>query len=353
MITILADENISHLDDYFCHDTHLIKLQGRKITQSAIDEYHPDALLIRSVTPINFDNITNPASIQFIGSATIGTDHVNHAFIAHHQIGFANAKGCSKHSVAQYVITAILTLKPNFIHQPITLGIIGLGNIGSTLAHYAHKLNWQILGYDPFLAPSATNNSSLNNLLANSNVISIHTPLTHTGEHPTYKMVNADSLAKLKNNALLINTARGEIVNQDDLLSAIKSKDLHVVLDVFPHEPVIDKILLDNLTIATPHIAGYTLEGKLRGTDMIYQAFCQNFNLPILQHTEPLLPHNPYRWSDFLTDIRNHPKQTLDKYYDISKDDHALHTIANDGVNPTDFDYLRKTYNLRREWSFE
>ena len=350
-ITILADENIANIDDYLSHhDINVIKLKGREINQAAIDAHRPHALFIRSVTPIHQGSIQDFGDVRFIGSATIGTDHVDTGYLAEHGISFANAKGCSKHSVAQYVITAILTLRPDSAHQPITLGVIGLGNIGSTLAHYAHELNWQVLGHDPFLAASAINNSSLDDVLSSSDVVSIHTPLTHAGEHPTYEMLSADNPSKLKNNALLINTARGEIINQDGLLNSIRTKKLQVVLDVFPHEPHIDQVLLDHLDIATPHIAGYTLEGKLRGTDMIYQAFCRTFNLPVIQHIEPLLPDNPYKWSDFLAGVRSHPEQILKNYYDIVKDDHDLRRVANNGVHPADFDHLRKTYNLRHEW---
>ena len=350
-ITILADENIANIDDYLSHhDINVIKLKGRDINQAAIDAHRPHALFIRSVTPIHQGSIQDFGDVRFIGSATIGTDHVDTGYLAEHGISFANAKGCSKHSVAQYVITAILTLRPDSAHQPITLGVIGLGNIGSTLAHYAHELNWQVLGHDPFLAASAINNSSLDDVLSSSDVVSIHTPLTHAGEHPTYEMLSADNPSKLKNNALLINTARGEIINQDGLLNSIRTKKLQVVLDVFPHEPHIDQVLLDHLDIATPHIAGYTLEGKLRGTDMIYQAFCQTFNQTIIQHIAPLLPDNPYKWSDFLAGVRSHPEQILKNYYDITKDDHDLRRVANNGVHPADFDHLRKTYNLRHEW---
>lgn len=354
MITILADENIASLDDYFHHDNiTLIKLKGREINQSAIDVYNPDALLIRSVTPINADNIPNPKNLKFIGSATIGTDHVDEWFLKKHHIHFANAKGSSKHSVAQYVITAILNQNPHFIHQKITLGIIGLGNIGGTLAKYANDLNWQILGYDPYLPKSELNNSNFNDLLKNSDIISIHTPLTKIGDYPTYQLFNQSIFKQLKNNAILINSARGEIINQDDLLKAIHDKNLQVILDVFPFEPNIDKYLLDKLTIATPHIAGYTLDGKLRGTDMIYQAFCEFFNLPIAQNMENILPPNEFYWQALKGELLKSNVDILKDYYDILKDDNQLRQICDDKVDGVDFDNLRKNYELKREWLYD
>lgn len=353
MITLLADENIAHLDDYFGTDNiTLIKLSGRKITQSAIDAYRPDALLIRSVTPINANVISDVKNIQFIGSATIGTDHIDERFLKEHHIHFANAKGSSRHSVAQYVITALLTKNPNLIHKPITLGIIGLGNIGATLSAYAKQLNWQILGYDPYLPKSAINNSTFDELLQNSDVISIHTPLTKTGEYPTHQLFNHKVFEQLKDNTILINTARGEIINQDDLLTAILHKNLKVVLDVFPFEPEIDKALMDKLIIATPHIAGYTLDGKLRGTDMIYQAFCEFFNLPIVQIMDNLLPKNDCHWQTLNDELSKDNATILKKYYDILKDDHQLRQVCTDKVVGQDFDKLRKDYELKREWVF-
>lgn len=350
-LSILADENIAHLDDYF-GNFNLIKLKGRDITQTAIDTHNPNALLIRSVTPINDSTITNTKNIRFVGTATIGTDHVDTEFLNNYGICFANAKGSSKHSVAQYVITALLTKNPNLLHQKITLGIIGLGNIGGTLASYAHDLHWHILGFDPYLAQSDINNSTFDELLATSDIISIHTPLTKTGAYPTHQLFDQACFDKIKDHATLINTARGEIINQTALINAIDDKHLDVILDVFPHEPSIDKSLLDKLTIATPHIAGYTLDGKLRGTDMIYQAFCQYFGLPITQTLNDVLPHNPHHWQQLKASLYDNPDM-LSTYYDILSDDMALRNACTDQVLGTDFDRLRKDYLLKREWIYE
>ncbi|WP_066802278.1 4-phosphoerythronate dehydrogenase [Moraxella oblonga] len=353
MITILADENIAHLHEYFDnHHVRMIQLKGRDINQSFIDKYNPDVLLIRSVTPINANVISNIKNVKFIGSATIGTDHVDTDFLKKHHVHFTNAKGCSKHSVAQYVITAILTKNPHFINKKITLGIIGLGNIGKTLTQYAKDLNWEILGYDPYLPKSDLNNSDLENLLQKSDVVSIHTPLTKTGDYPTHQLFNKNTLSHLKNNAILINTARGEIINQEDLLTAIDNKNLQVILDVFPFEPTIDKVLLDKLQIATPHIAGYTTDGKLRGTDMIYQAFCHFFDLPILKNMNDLLPINDFYWQNLKDNLLDNNHHILKSYYDIIKDDISLRQICCDVVLGSDFDKLRKNYELKREWLY-
>lgn len=350
MLTILADENIANLGDYLSHHAvRLITLKGRDINQDAINQYRPHALFVRSVTPINPSTISDFGDIRFIGSATIGTDHIDIHHLNQHHIHFANAQGCSKHSVAQYVITAILNLRPAYRHQSITLGIVGLGNIGSTLADYATKLGWQVVGYDPFLPPSSFNHADFDATLS-CDVISIHTPLTRTGLHPTHQLFNKNHLDKLNDNALLINSARGEIIHEADLLNAIKQKNLQVVLDVFPNEPSVSQALLDHVQLATPHIAGYTLEGKVRGTDMIYQAFCQTFGLPVQQNLAPLLPPNPYHWSDFVTQTQTDLPAALKHFYDIIKDDGDLRAVNHQDVLPADFDRLRKNYALRREW---
>lgn len=351
MLRVLADENIANLDDYLlCHQVELIKMAGRAIDRQSLITHQPDALFIRSVTQVTQENLGNLSNtpLKFIGSATIGIDHIDTQYLADHHINFTNASGCSKHSVAQYVITAIL-----HTHQSpktnLRLGIIGLGNIGNTLARYAKRLGWQVFGFDPFLATGPINNASLDEIL-DCDVISIHTPLTKTGSHPTYQMLNAQTLAKIRPKALLINSARGEIIDESALLAAINQKRLSVVLDVFPNEPFISQQLLDALKLATPHIAGYTLEGKIRGTDMIYQAFCQTFNLPILQHFSALLPPNPYHFSILL----NHQnQQPLAWFYDIQADFETLKAAACPHILGSQFDMLRKNYHLRREWIFD
>ncbi|OAV00784.1 MULTISPECIES: 4-phosphoerythronate dehydrogenase [Moraxella] len=352
MLTVLADENIANLDDYLAHHPiKVIKMAGRAINHQSLADHRPDALFIRSVTQVTAENLGDlkGTPLKFVGSATIGTDHVDSTYLAEHQISFTNAAGCSKHSVAQYVVTAILNTCLQFNQKPIKLGIIGLGNIGSTLAYYADQLGWQIAGFDPFLRASKINNASFEEVLT-ADVISIHTPLTHSGAYPTYRMFNAQIFEKLRPNTLLINSARGEIIEEEALIDTINHKNLQVVLDVFPDEPTISAPLFDALSIATPHIAGYTLEGKIRGTDMIYQAFCRKFDLPIIQRFDALLPPNPYHFSKLLSD---QTLENLRQFYDINADYHDLRAVNQAGVSGADFDALRKHYRLRREWIFD
>ncbi|WP_286707830.1 4-phosphoerythronate dehydrogenase [Psychrobacter sp. UBA2514] len=366
-ITIVADSNIASLNDFFNDGTlgqlsgqtvKIIPVAGRDIDAKLLSEVQPDILLVRSVTQVNEALLAENHSVQFVGSATIGTDHVDQDYLAMRDITFANAAGCSKHSVAQYVLTAILTLRPNYWQQPVTLGIIGLGNIGSTLAQYANDLGWQVLGYDPLLPSSTINNASLEQVLSQSNAVSLHVPLTSEkvdsdakgSDYPTRHFINAETLAMMPADTILINSARGPVVNENDLKNDIAHTGRQVVLDVFEHEPTVADSLLAKLTIATPHIAGYTLEGKLRGTQIIYDALCEKLAIIPAQSMSNLLPLNLFLWSE----LKAHPDR-LSKFYDIMQDDALLRSKISDEnldkqVNGADFDGLRRDYHLRREW---
>ena len=366
-ITIVADSNIASLNDFFNDATlgqlsgqtvKIIPVAGRDIDAKLLSEVQPDILLIRSVTQVNEALLAENHSVQFVGSATIGTDHVDQDYLATRNITFANAAGCSKHSVAQYVLTAILTIRPNYWQQPVTLGIIGLGNIGSTLAQYANDLGWQVLGYDPLLPSSTINNASLEQVLSQSNAVSLHVPLTSEkvdsdakgSDYPTRHLINAETLAMMPADTILINSARGPVIHENDLKNDIAHTGRQVVLDVFEHEPTVANSLLAKLTIATPHIAGYTLEGKLRGTQIIYDALCKKLGIISAQSMSNLLPLNLFLWSE----LKANPDR-LSKFYDIMQDDASLRSKISGGnsdkqVNGPDFDGLRRDYHLRREW---
>ena len=365
-LTIVADSNIASLNEFFNASTlgqetkrtvKIFAVAGRDINAQLLAELQPDVLLIRSVTPVGAALLADNNSVKFVGSATIGTDHVDQDYLAARNITFANAAGCSKHSVAQYVLTAILTLRPQYWQPsipPVTLGIIGLGNIGSTLAQYAHDLGWQVLGYDPLLPASNINNASFAQVISQSDVISLHVPLTdkkdnanpNGSDYPTRYLIDKNALDVMPADTLLINSARGPVINAHDLVADIERTGRQVVLDVFEHEPEISESLLSKLAIATPHIAGYTVEGKLRGTQIIYDALCEKLAVTPAQSMHTLLPLNMFLWSE----LKAHPERLI-KFYNIMQDDAALRSKLADGqVKGADFDQLRRDYHLRREW---
>ncbi|MDM1246769.1 4-phosphoerythronate dehydrogenase [Acinetobacter sp. R933-2] len=346
---IVADENLAFTEYFFSEYGEIHQAAGRTLTHDDVKE--SDVLLVRSVTKVNEALIENTA-LKFVGSATIGTDHLDIEALEKHQIAWSNAAGCNAQAVAEYVITALLHLNVSLIDQnkTFTLGIIGLGNVGSRLAYMATLLGWHVIGYDPFVKCNYIQQVELEKLLKTADAISIHVPLTKTGEHPTYHLINAEALAMMKPETILINSARGAVVEEAALIDDIKKTQRKVVLDVFEHEPEISQQLLDLIRIVTPHIAGYSLEGKARGTQMIYEAFCKTFDYAAHKKFESQLPAcEQYFYG-------NNIKQTLKKYlteiYDIQRDDDNLRACLKDGkVDQKAFDYLRKTYPLRREWA--
>lgn len=348
-MNIVADENLA-FTDYFFSDYGSIKhLPGRTLSPADLND--TQALLVRSVTKVN-STLLNNHSIQFVGSATIGTDHLDTEFLKQNNIPWSNAAGCNAQAVAEYVVTALLTLRPELINagKNFCLGIIGLGNVGKRLAHLAHKLNWKVIGTDPFVQFNEVEQTDLTTLLAESHAISIHVPLTTTGLHPTQHLINEKILSQLNPKTLLINSARGPVIKEDALINDLKQTHRQVVLDVFEHEPMISKELLDLISIATPHIAGYSLEGKARGTQMIYQAFCETFGHTANKTFESQLDtcSQLLVQSNFKQSLMNN----LHYIYDIRRDDAALRVCLNNGfVDQKSFDHLRKTYPLRREWS--
>ncbi|RYZ83925.1 MAG: 4-phosphoerythronate dehydrogenase [Moraxellaceae bacterium] len=348
---IVADENLA-LTDYFFADIAQIDYRaGRTILP--LDVQDADALLVRSVTKVT-PALLADSRVQFVGSATIGTDHLDLQGLADAGIKVAHAPGCNAQAVAEYVVTAILTLHPALIDagQDFCLGIVGLGNVGSRLARLAQRLGWRVVGTDPQVDLDHIENVSLPNLLAQSDAISLHVPLTRTGAQATYHLIDEQAFKHMKADCLLINSARGEVISEQALLKDLAQSQRQVVLDVFEHEPRISRQLLDQLAIATPHIAGYSLEGKARGTQMIYQAFCTHYQLSATHHFETQLPEMS-RLIQPEMPLRQQLVALLPRLYDIRADDAALRAALNseDQVDASQFDTLRKNYPLRREWA--
>lgn len=349
IMKIVADENLAFTEYFFSEFGDIQHKAGRTLTHADVKD--AEALLVRSVTQVNQDLIYNTA-LKFVGSATIGTDHLDIPLIEQQGITWSNAAGCNAQAVAEYVITALLKLQPELIHanETFTLGIIGLGNVGSRLAVMAKLLGWNVIGSDPFVNRDHVNQIDLNTLLTQADAISIHVPLTQYGEHPTYHLINKYALSQMKSSTILINSARGPVVEEAALIEDIQNTQRKVVLDVFEHEPEISEELLDLITLVTPHIAGYSLEGKARGTQMIYDAFCEEFQYTPNKKFETQLPACEQFFKD--ENLKEVLIQHLTEIYDISRDDKNLRACLKDGkVEQKAFDYLRKTYPLRREWA--
>lgn len=348
-MNIIADENLAFTDYFFAEFGEISHQAGRTLT--AKDVQDADALLVRSVTKVNAD-LLKDSTVKFVGSATIGTDHLDLQTLENKQIAWSNAAGCNAQAVAEYVMTAILHVQPERLHaeQNFTLGVIGLGNVGSRLVKMAQMLGWRVVGYDPFVTLNDVEQVDFDTLLHLSDAISIHVPLTKTGPHPTYHLIDAAALAKMSAHTLLINSARGPVIAEEDLVADVHRTKRQVVLDVFEHEPEIRAEVLDLITLVTPHIAGYSLEGKARGTQMIYEAFCRHFGFTANKQFETQLPVGDayFAGQDLKTALAAH----LTQIYDIARDDVNLRACVQEGkVEQAAFDHLRKTYPLRREWA--
>jgi len=366
---IVVDENLSLTDYFFSSFGSVTAYAGRGITAENL--VNTDALLVRSVTKVTpqllqfaAEKSTTAQRIGFVGSATIGTDHLDVKGLQAMGITVANAPGCNAQAVAEYVVTAILTLHPDrAVKDGFTLGIVGLGNVGQRLVLLAKRLGWRVIGVDPFVTQNDIEQLTLTDMLPQVDVVSFHVPITKIGNEPTYHLMNDATFALLKSDAMLINSARGAVIEEAALLAdfanaRVKGVEIRsVVLDVFEHEPQISVQLLNDLALATPHIAGYSLEGKAKGTEMIYQAFCKwQGSEPILT-LENKLSAMPQLFDSNKSLIKQLPA-ILATLYSIREDDTALRAClhldeeSNEAfVDAESFDRLRKAYNLRREWA--
>ena len=243
---------------------------GRAITRDQLRDI--DVLLVRSVTEVN-ESLLSGSVVRFVGSATIGTDHVDLDYLRSRNIHFAYAPGCNADAVVQYVIAVLCSCVPGWRHK--TVGIVGCGNVGSRLLRCLQGLKVSCRVYDPFLDDSRCDAlTDFADVMA-ADVICLHTPLTLTGAFPTYHMIDSRVLAGIRPDTWLLNAGRGAVIDNKALLDVLcKDSSLQVALDVWEHEPAIDVALLKKVRLGTPHIAGYTVEGKARGTQMILQALC-------------------------------------------------------------------------------
>ncbi|HQQ74263.1 MAG TPA: 4-phosphoerythronate dehydrogenase [Pseudomonadales bacterium] len=271
---IVADENIAYAAHFFAPLGELVLLPGRAIRR--VDVQDADILLVRSVTSVNRDLLEGTA-VRFVGSCTIGTDHIDSIYLQKNNIRFAYAPGCNAQAVVEYVLSAFLTLEVNFSSSRI--GIVGCGNVGGRLLRCLQAVGANVVGCDPFLIDTDISLVNFEKILE-CEVICVHTPLTKTGLHPTFHLFDAAIINSLKPGAVLLNAGRGAVIDNSALLQRLQThNDLQVVLDVWENEPAINPDLLKSVAIGTPHIAGYSAEGKLRGTEMVYDVLCDFLGL--------------------------------------------------------------------------
>ncbi len=351
---IVADENIPLLDEFFAGFAEITRLPGRSIDATAVAD--ADLLLVRSVTNVD-RTLLHGSAVKFVGTCTIGTDHLDLDYFQQAGISWASAPGCNARGVVDYVLGSLLVLaeQQGVDLASRTYGVIGAGQVGSRLVKVMRGLGWRVLVCDPpRQALEGGDFVSLQQVLEECDVLSVHTPLQKLGEHPTYHVFDAQRLAALKPGSWLINASRGAVVDNRALRDLLSQRsDLHAVLDVWEDEPQVDVALAALCRIATPHIAGYSLDGKLRGTAQVYQALCQHLKVAGAIELSQLMPT---AWLNSLTiDAGADPAWALASIcravYDPRRDDADFRrSLQGDDISRrTAFDTLRKHYPMRRE----
>lgn len=347
---IYADENMPLAAEFFGHIGPVTLFNGRKV--NAADVADAQVLLVRSVTQVDQVLLAENKVLQFVGTATIGMDHIDQNLLAGRNISFSSAPGCNAQSVVEYVLSAIWHLAEKYQWQlsSKTLGIVGVGQIGQRLADAAAALNIKLLLCDPPRAAAEAGfiHTPFAELCRQADIISFHTPMVTTGAAPSWHLLNSATLAMLKPDCALINASRGAVIDNQALLQALQQQPRPVVLDVWEQEPDILQALLPHLDIGTAHIAGHSVEGKARGTAMLYQRLCQTLDLAPQRRLSDLLPVpvvEKVQISDNfgLPDVQNLARML----YDVRRDD-ALFRFH---IQREGFDWLRKSYPPRREFS--
>ena len=348
---ILVDENMPYARELFSRLGEVKAVPGRPIPTEALTD--ADALMVRSVTKVN-EALLGDKAIKFVGTATAGTDHVDQAWLEQAGIGFSAAPGCNAIAVVEYVFSALLMLagRDGFALADRTVGIVGVGNVGGRLQKRLEALGIKTLLCDP---PRADNGEegdfrSLDELVAQADVLTFHTPLYKDGPYKSLHLADEALIASLKPGAILINACRGPVVDNAALLKCLNAgQQLSVVLDVWEPEPDLNLALLDKVDLGTSHIAGYTLEGKARGTTQVFEAYSQFIGQPQEVALSSLLPA-PEFGRISLHGPLDQPtlKRLVHLVYDVRRDDAPLRKVA--GI-PGEFDKLRKNYLERREWS--
>ena len=349
---IFADENMPLVQQFFSTAGRVTLFDGRTVSAEMLRQ--ADVLLVRSITNVNADLLADNSRLRFVGTATIGTDHVDLPYLASRNIAFSSAPGCNAQSVVEYVLSSLWCLaeKYQWLLSGKTVGIVGVGNIGTRLAKALQALNIKVLLCDPIRAQQEPDfvHTSFEQVCQQADIISFHTPMIKDGTFTTRHLLNAEALAALKPACAIINASRGGVIDNAALLADLTRSEVRrpVVLDVWENEPNILLPLLDVVDIATAHIAGHSIEGKARGTEMLYQRFCQLQQQAPQQQLHQLLATPAMEKLQISENFGLPDVQNLARLlYDVRRDDAMLRQL----LAEKGFDWLRKNYPPRREFS--
>ena len=349
---IVADENIPLLDAFFAEmSTTLVRKAGREMT--AADVKDADVLLVRSITKVN-QSLLEGSSVKFVGTCTIGTDHLDVDYLNAQDIQFSNAPGCNAQAVVDYVLSALLTLGERWQQpwQSLSVGIVGAGNVGGRLHKTLLGLGMDVIAYDPNIAQFS--HPALSERVWQQDVVSLHTPISYDGANKTHHLVNASKLQSMKSKSCLINSCRGSVINNHELLQHLNNEsNFQAILDVYEDEPSPSDQLINACLLSTPHIAGYSLDGKYQGTAMIYDAVCDFLALPKRLKLAQLVAEPALKKISISQDA---PaafmlKTCIRSAYDIRDDHFRMQSLL--GLSAEQkakgFDQLRKNYPIRRD----
>ena len=351
-LRIVADENMPLVEPWFSGlASSITRLPGRSIQPQDIAT--ADVLLVRSVTQVN-EALLAGSSVRFVGSATIGTDHIDQNWLAEAGIAFAHAPGSNAQSVVDWLLSVLsrLQLDLDIPWWQKTIGVVGAGHVGSCVVQRLRLLGATVLVCDPPRAEREGQEGfvDLDTLLSVSDILCMHAPYTRDGDHATAGMINADRLARMKPGAWLINAGRGPVIQSEPLLKTLQAQRIQAVLDVWPEEPRISQALLETVYLGSPHVAGYSQEGKWAGTRMLAEALYQHLQQPVPEApTPPKAPSMDCRLFDDATP-QSLGAELILSLYDPARDHVALgQSLSKGEVGAHAFDALRKEYPPRRE----
>jgi len=350
---VAVDDAIPYWQEAFAEVGELRPFSGRKLQSSHLRDV--DALVVRSVTRVD-SALLDGSRVRFVGTATIGMDHMDLEYLRARGIFFVNAAGSNANAVAEYVVAAleVVAARRSWILERKSLAIIGVGNVGSRVERKARALGMSLHLCDPPLRESTGDPKYLflDDVLE-ADILTFHVPLTTDGPYPTWHMLDGNLLGRLPADKFLINTSRGPVFSEPYLRAALANRKLGgAVLDVWESEPRIDYSLMELIEIGSPHIAGYSLDGKVRATEMILEALCGQFGVAAAWDNHGLFPEPVRLGIPRGLRAQEAIRTAVLQAYDILRDDQQLRELRL--VNPEQaalgFDRLRNEYPLRAEF---
>jgi erythronate-4-phosphate dehydrogenase len=354
---IVCDKNMPYAAEAFGSLGDVVLKGGRQI--AAADVRDADALITRSTTRVNRE-LLDGSAVRFYGSGVIGTDHIDIPYIESRGIAWSAAPGCNAESVANYVTAALLWLggRTGLTLEGKTVGVIGVGNVGRRVCRHLRALGLKVLENDPPRQRRAEDTEAqrfvgLDRVLAEADIITCHVPLTKEGPDATYHLLSAARFAQMKPGVVLINAARGPVLETDALLAVLGQRVSHAVIDCWEGEPAYRPDLLARVDLATPHIAGHSYEGKVNGTAIVYWKACEFFGKdPACAFALPEPPVPLWQADAAGRSDEDLLREIVLRVYDIEADSNRLKTscVADTAARAAAFDAQRSAYPMRREF---